>query len=120
MSDAVTLTLRATPDGPLDLSQIAPDRLAALSEREIAGLSVWAGARQATVGYFFTVRGGNSARVRVAGSTSHLDGLGSTMGAGELLVEGDAGRDLAAGMAGGLVAVRLEGRDHLEGARRGR
>lgn len=106
MSDAVTLTLRATPDGPLDLSQIAPDRFAALTERDITALPVWMGARQATVGDFFTVEGGSAARVRVIGSTARLDGLGSMMSGGELLVEGDAGRDLAAGMTGGLVELR--------------
>jgi len=106
VSDAVTLTLRAAPDAPLDLSQLAPDRLAALAEREIAALPVWAGARQAAVGDFFAVAGGNADKLRVVGADPRLHGLGAAMAGGELLVEGDAGRDLAAGMTAGRVEVR--------------
>jgi formylmethanofuran dehydrogenase subunit C len=106
VSDAVTLTLRTAPDAPLDVSEIVPDRFAALSTAQIAALPVWIGAREATVGDFFAVDGGNAPRVRVVGSHARLDGLGGGMAGGELIVEGDAGRELAAGMTGGAVEVR--------------
>ena len=106
MSETVVLSLRAPLDAPLDVSCVAPDRLAVLTEREIAELPVWSGAWAATLGDFFEVRGGSSARVRVEGATAGLDGLGSDTTAGELVVDGDAGREVAARMAGGRVEVR--------------
>ncbi len=106
MSDVVVLTLRSAPDGPLDLDgAVAPDRFAALGAGEIAGLPVWAGARTARLGDFFDVDGGYAARVRVAGASALLDGLGAGMTGGELVVDGDAGRRAGAGMAGGTLRV---------------
>jgi hypothetical protein len=106
VSDVVVLTLRAAPDGPLDVEgALSPDRLAGLAEREIAALPVWLGAREARLGDFFDVRGGRSPRVRVAGATARLDGLAVGAAGGELVVEGDAGRRVGAGMTGGAVTV---------------
>jgi formylmethanofuran dehydrogenase subunit C len=103
---SVVLSLRASPDAALDVSCVAPDRFATLDEGEIAALPVWSGAVEARLGDFFSIDGGRSARVRVEGSTSRLDGLGADAGGGELVVEGDAGRRTAAGMTGGSVEVR--------------
>ncbi len=105
MSDTVTLELRTPLDGPLDASEIAADRFAALDEREIAALRVWHGARAAQLGEFFAVTGGRAARVVVTGSTRHVDHLGERMAGGDLIIEGDAGRGLAARMSGGAVEV---------------
>jgi formylmethanofuran dehydrogenase subunit C len=106
MSDAITLTLRAPIEGTLETDGIAPDRLAALSEREIAALPVWAGARTATLGDFFTVQGERSTRVRIAGDVRRLNGLGAGMSAGDLVIDGDAGHRAGAGMTGGTLDVR--------------
>ena len=105
MSDTITLALRDAPDGPLDVAAVAPDRLAALDARAIAALPVWLGARAAQLGDFFTVEGGNAARVRVAGATAQLDGLGSGMAGGELVIEGGAGRGVGSGMTAGTIEV---------------
>lgn len=106
MSDAVTLSLRAPLDGRLDVDCVAADRFALLAEREIAGLPVWLGARQAQLGDFFDVRGERSARLRVVGAVAGLDGLATSTAGGELVVEGDAGGRVGTGMTGGSVEVR--------------
>jgi formylmethanofuran dehydrogenase subunit C len=106
VSDAVTLTLRAAPGEPLELDGLAADRIAGLSEREIAALPAWLGAREAKLGDFFDVRGERSDRVRVEGTLTNVHGLGARMAGGELLIGGDAGRRVADGMTGGSVEVR--------------
>ena len=106
MSDAVTLTLRAAPDGPLDLEGITPDRLAALSASEIAALPVWSGSRQTRLGDHFDVAGERAERLRIVGASTRLDGVGAGMTAGALLVEGIVGRRLGASMTGGTLDVR--------------
>ena len=106
MSNTVVLTLRSPLDAPLDAECVAADRFAELTEREIAALPVWSGARRAPLGDFFDVRGGRATSVRVVGDVARVEGLGSGAGGGELVVEGDAGRRVAAGMSGGTVDVR--------------
>jgi formylmethanofuran dehydrogenase subunit C len=101
----VTLTLRAVIDAPLDVDGITPDRLATLSAHEIAALPVWAGGRAAAVGDFFSIGGERSATVRVVGDLSRVNGLGAGMAAGELIVDGSAGRRVGAAMRGGVLTV---------------
>lgn len=105
MSDAVTLTLRAPLEAPLEVDTIAPDRFAELSERDIAMLLLWRGARSIPLGEVFDVRGARSSRLRVMGDLALAHGLGSGMSGGELTVEGDAGSRLAAEMSGGMADV---------------
>lgn len=106
MSDgAVVLTPRAAPEVPIEVECVAPDRFAALGEREIAALPVWQGTRAATLGDFFAVRGGRNALVRIDGDVPWADGLGTAMGGGMLRVEGRAGRGVGAGMTGGTIEV---------------
>jgi formylmethanofuran dehydrogenase subunit C len=105
VGDWVVLTLRAALEGALEASCIAPDRLAALGEREIAALPVRHGGRAAVLGDFFTVTGERAARVRLVGSLERADGIGTGMTGGELVIEGNVGRDLGLGMSGGSVDV---------------
>jgi len=106
MSVVVALELRAPLDGVVEVDGVTADRFAALAEREIAALPVWAGPRQGTLGDFFTVRGERSARVCVLGSAAKVSGLGAGMSGGELIIDGDAGGRVGAGMIGGSVEVR--------------
>ena len=120
MSDAVTLSLRAPLSEPLDVEGVTADRVAALSEREIAGLPVRLCAREARLGDFFDVRGGRSARMRVEGALAQVNGLGAGMAGGELVIDGDAGRRVAAGMTGGeIVVMGSAGAEVAARARRG-
>lgn len=103
MSDAVTLTLRERTDGPLEVEGLTPDDCSTRSEQEIAALPVWAGGRRAALGDFFTVRGGGSADVRIAGDLSGVHGLGAGTNGGVLTIDGPAGCRVGAGMKGGVV-----------------
>jgi formylmethanofuran dehydrogenase subunit C len=105
VSGVVSLRLRAAVPATVEADRLAPDRSAAMSEAEIARLPLWVGRRQASVGDFFTVRGGRSEHLRLEGDLSRLDGLGTGMRHGTLVIDGNAGRRVAAGMSGGLVEV---------------
>jgi formylmethanofuran dehydrogenase subunit C len=105
VSEYVTLTLRAALDGALEVEGVAGDRFATLSDREIAALPVWLGARSARLGDFFDITGERSSTVRVVGAVSRVNGLGAGMTGGELTVDGDAGARVGARMTGGRVDV---------------
>src|SRR5581483_7234521 len=96
-SDAVTLTLAAVPAHPLVADCIAADRFAALAEREIAALPVTHGGRPARLGDFFRVSGGRAATVRIEGDLRLVEGIGTGMAGGELVVEGGVGGEWRAG-----------------------
>jgi formylmethanofuran dehydrogenase subunit C len=106
VSDAVTLRVRGRLDRPVEVDGLTADRLATQSEAELARLPAWQGSREATLGDFFEIRGGRSARVHVEGDVSAVTGLAAGMTAGELVIDGHAGPRVAAGMSGGLVDVR--------------
>lgn len=105
MSERITLTLRAPLDDAIDAACIVPDRFASLSESEISALPVWNGRRQHTLGEYFLVSGGHSARVRVIGDVRRAAELGGGMGGGELVVEGSSGARLGLGMTAGSIEV---------------
>jgi formylmethanofuran dehydrogenase subunit C len=106
VSDTVVLTLRAPLERPLDASCIAADRFAALGEREISALPMRHEGRAAVLGDFFAVGGERTARVRIAGNLEQADGIGTGMSGGELVIEGNVGRDVGVAMSGGCVDVR--------------
>jgi len=106
VSDTVTLTLRSAPIEPLEVDGLSADIVAGLSEREIAALPVWSGKREARLGDFFDVRGERAGRVRVAGELANVHGLASRMAGGELVIDGNVGRRVGAGMSAGSVEVR--------------
>jgi formylmethanofuran dehydrogenase subunit C len=106
MSDTVTLSLRAPIDAALEVDGVTADRFAGLAEREIAALPVRLGARTAELGDFFSVRGERSDRVRVEGALAQVHGLAAGTTGGEMVIDGDAGRLVAAKMTGGSIEVR--------------
>jgi formylmethanofuran dehydrogenase subunit C len=105
-SDLVILSLRTPPDSTIEVEGLTADRLAKLEEAEIAALPAWVGKHRACLGDFFSVRGGHSARVRLEGDLGRVDGLAAGMTAGEILIDGDAGRRVGHRMKGGWVDVR--------------
>ena len=116
MSDQVILTLRAALDGRLETACIAADRFGVLGEREIAALPVQHDGRAATLGDFFAVRGERSDHVRVVGALDAVDGIGTGMAGGALVIEGSVGRDVALGMSGGSVDVHGDAGANAGGA----
>ena len=105
MSDAVSLTLRALIDAPLEVDGLTPDRVAALSERDIAALPVLRGNARAAIGDFFDVHGERSRTLRIVGDVSRVDGLGAAMTGGELIIDGNAGSRVGARMSDGSITV---------------
>lgn len=106
MSGVVTLSLRAPLTVTVEVDGFAPDRFAAMSEKEIAHWPLAVNGRPARIGDLFDVRGERSSRVRVEGDLRLVDGLAAGTAGGEMIVEGNLGRRVAAGMSGGLVDVR--------------
>ncbi|PYO42148.1 MAG: formylmethanofuran dehydrogenase subunit C [Gemmatimonadetes bacterium] len=119
MSDVVTLVLTHAQDHALVADCIVPDRFAALTTKEIAALRVTHGGRPAQLGDFFTVTGARSTSVRVAGSLERVEGIGTAMAGGDILIDGAVGPDLGLGMAGGRIDVRGAAGDNAGGARPG-
>ena len=106
MSDAVTLTLTTQPARTLVADCIAADRFAALDAKEIAALPVLHGGRPATLSEFFKISGERASVVRIEGDCERVEAIGTGMAGGELVIDGNAGRDLGLAMSGGRIDVR--------------
>jgi formylmethanofuran dehydrogenase subunit C len=106
MSDRITLTLRAPLDRALDADAISADRLAALSAQEISALHLWDGRNAVTLGDVFSVSGERSQTVVLEGDLAMLHGVGSTMAAGALEIQGAIGNSVGARMLGGAITVQ--------------
>lgn len=120
MSEAIVLT----PKGPfprlVDGRALAPDRLVALTPKELAGLSLPVeGQGSIPLGDLCRIDGDSSPTLRLEGDWSAVDGLGSGMASGRLEIGGSAGRDLGAGMGGGAILVRGDAGANAGGARPG-
>jgi formylmethanofuran dehydrogenase subunit C len=94
----LTLTLREAPAGPVDASELRPDRLAGLSRAEIERLELRHGNRPATVGELFDVSGDGEEDVRVQ-EHARLAHLGAGMAGGRLVVT--AAENTRSGLEGG-------------------
>ncbi|HYT05312.1 MAG TPA: formylmethanofuran dehydrogenase subunit C [Gemmatimonadales bacterium] len=119
MSDAVTLSLTRPPDHPLVADCIAADRFASLGAKAITDLPVLHGGRAAKLGDFFKVAGERAASVRIEGDLAQVEGVGTGMAGGEVVIEGRVGRDLGVQLAGGRIDVRGDAGDNAGGARPG-
>ena len=116
MSDIVTLAPRVPLSEPIEVDGLTADRVASLSEKQIAELPAWHGRRAVQLGDFFSVRGGNAAVVRIEGDVSLLRGLAVAMTGGEIVVEGQVGDDVACGMSGGVLRIGGNAGDRLGAA----
>ena len=105
MSDAVTLTLRAPLAERVGADGLTADRLASLSSAEISAIELWHGRRRVRVGDLFDIHGERSSDIRIVGDVRRLNGIGSGMAAGKIVVDGDAGSHVGAGMSGGEIEV---------------
>ncbi|HUL03503.1 MAG TPA: hypothetical protein VLV16_09780 [Gemmatimonadales bacterium] len=119
MSDWVALTLRSPIERALDLSAVRADAFATLATRELEALPVRYGGDAAVLGDFFAVTGERAARVRVTGDLERAEGLGTGMTGGELVIEGNVGRDVGLELAGGSVDVHGDAGANAGGARPG-
>src|SRR2546428_8245262 len=119
MSAAVTLSLAQQPEHPLAADCIAADRFASLGAKQIAELPVVHGGRRATLGDFFKVRGGRSTTLRIEGDLARVEGIGTAMAGGEIVIAGGAGRDVGVQMIGGRIDIGGDAGDNAGGARPG-
>ncbi len=110
---SITLTLLATPAVPLEAEVISPDRLAGLSEREVAALPVQFGNRLAKLGDFFQVSGSGNGEVRLEGDLSRIKQVGAGMTGGRIVITGNAGMHTGVAMAGGEILVEGDAGDWL-------
>jgi len=119
VSDTVTLSLRGSLDGILEVEGVTGDRFAALGEREIATLPAWMGSRAAKLGDFFDVRGERSGSVRIEGDVSRMHRLAAGMTGGRVHVIGNAGDEAGLAMAGGVLLIEGNAGDRLGAASAG-
>lgn len=102
----LVLTLRAQPDQRLDLSPLAPHRLAGQSGTEIERLELQTTRRRVTVGDIFRVALGDPQNMRIENACDRLDLIGHGMAGGEIVVEGDVGNQVGRLMAGGRLTIK--------------
>jgi formylmethanofuran dehydrogenase subunit C len=119
MSDAVVLSLTHPPEHALVAPAIAADRFAALGAKEIAALPVLHGGRAARLGDFWSVRGERSATLQLEGELDRVEGIATAMAGVEIVITGNAGRDLGLELGGGRIEVRGSVGDNVGGARPG-
>ena len=103
---ALTLTLRAAPQGRVDMSGILPATLAGLSVAEIASLPLIMDGRPVALGELFDVVPGEANRLVICTDTNCLDYLGKSMTAGTIIVEGPAGHYTGQNLRGGELVIR--------------
>jgi formylmethanofuran dehydrogenase subunit C len=106
MSNEIVLTLRAKPNGPVDASSLAPGGWGELAAGDIARLMLRVeGTGAVALGDVFAVSGERSNRLRVVGDLSMVEGLGTSLDGGELLIEGNVGPRVGARMKSGRITV---------------
>ena len=108
---SLKLTLHSEPAVPLEAELITPDKLAGLSEAEIAKLPVQHGNQQAVLGDFFGVAGVGNGEVYLEGDLSRVKLIGSGMTGGRLVISGNVGMHVGAGMSGGEIVVEGDAGD---------
>lgn len=101
----LTLTLRTAPAARVWAPTLAPQRLEGLSASEVASLVVRCGVEALAVGDLFAVTGTADEQLVVRGDLRRVDGIGTEMDSGRVLVEGRCGHHLGARMSGGEIEV---------------
>jgi formylmethanofuran dehydrogenase subunit C len=101
----IRLTLKAPLPHRIAADRLIPERLAALSTREVERLPLALGNRPAQVADLFRVEGTADGAVEIVGLCRRVDRIGAGMSGGTITVRGDAGAYLGLGMRGGGITV---------------
>ncbi|HEU5040525.1 MAG TPA: hypothetical protein VFT84_06880, partial [Gemmatimonadales bacterium] len=102
-----TLTLRAPLSRRVDASEVAWGALPQLDAAAIARQTTWVeGDGAVPLGDLFEVRGAPGTRIRLVGDLALMDGIGTGLEGGALVVEGDTGSYVGRRMRGGVIEVR--------------
>ena len=91
----------------IDVAGVVPDQIVALTARDIARLAVRADDRPTELGTLFRITGtAADGRIECRGDFSRVHGVGAGMAAGEIRMEGNAGRHAGEGMTGGTLTIQ--------------
>ncbi len=100
------LRLLASPQVPLEVEGITPDRLQDKTVAEIERLKIFHGNAQVALSDFFGVSGDASDEIlEWEGDLSGVHWIGAQMASGTMRVLGDAGRHVGSEMTGGQILV---------------
>jgi formylmethanofuran dehydrogenase subunit C len=102
---ALVFTLRDMPAQRLDLAPLVPQRLAGLSEDDIARIELQTMRERACVGDVFRIAMGDAGRIVFEGGSERFDRIGCGMTDGEIDVRGDVGVQAARLMRGGHLTI---------------
>jgi len=100
-----TLSLKLSPQAPLEAETITPEAFIAKSSDEIAALRVMHGNEKALLGDFFEIAADGSDAIVLNGDLSQVKNIAAGMTRGTVIVNGNAGMHLGAGMRGGEIDV---------------
>jgi formylmethanofuran dehydrogenase subunit C len=107
----LTLDLRTEPPARIDATALTPERLKGLRASVVAAVTVRCGREAVAVGDLFAVSGVGNEQLELVGDLRRLDGIGSGMSHGRVLVEGSCGDHLGAHMRGGEINVNGDAGD---------
>ncbi len=102
---ALTLRLRSLPAQRLDMSPFTPLNLAAMTARQVAEIPLRLGNLELQTGELFEVSGNDTEHIVIQAESDKLDGIGTALDRGKVLVEGHAGAYLGRRMMGGRIQV---------------
>jgi formylmethanofuran dehydrogenase subunit C len=102
----LTLRYRGADGQRLDLAGITPSALAAHGAAALARRPVGEGRHAALLGDAFELRDGPDGSIVIEGATDRLDGVGTGLTAGRILVDGSVGDYAARAMTGGTLEIR--------------
>jgi formylmethanofuran dehydrogenase subunit C len=108
---SLTLTLQTPPTVPLEAEVLSPARLAGLSARDAAKLSVIHGNQRADLGEFFQIGDTADGELHLTGDLTRVKLIGAGMAEGRVVVHGPAGMHVGAGMTGGEIVVEGDAGD---------
>jgi formylmethanofuran dehydrogenase subunit C len=97
------LTLREAPPQRVDLSPLTAAPLAGQSRDQVARIELPSGNQRLALGSLFTIEGEGGADVELRNCCDRLDGIGTGLSEGRLLIYGDAGAYLGRDMTGGTI-----------------
>lgn len=101
----LTLSPKQAPEYRLDMSPLAPDKLAGRTLAAIKQIRLVYGAGTVRVAELFAVTGRAGGHIRIEQGSDKLSGVGQGMRQGMIEVAGPVGDLLGRGMAGGVIRV---------------
>ena len=110
----LVLTLKHSPDVPLEVEGITPDLLQSKSLADIERVPIFQGNRQLPLGEWFSVAGNPTEEELVwEGDLSRVHWIGAKMASGRMTIHSDCGRHVGSEMSGGEIHVLGSAGDFL-------